>query len=103
MIVEVRCCCDCRLLGHVDIAGWPRGTIWPGAKVRFLAPAGPRYVGESPHARICDPPVYLELSEEVVELEVGIVHDDYGDRFPALKSNHYPLETLRRIPTFVEA
>lgn len=80
--VEVRCCCDATLLGHVWV-----DPIWVArGRARFA----------------------LERCEDdgatrYVDLEIGIVRtpDDAGG-YPAFTSNHLPIETLRRIKGFVD-
>lgn len=94
--VEVRCCCQPkRLLGWLPV---DELKIWEGSKVRFLvAPARTfRELGAAPIS---------ELAVSTLELPIltACLPDADGGRRLALKSEETPIETLRRIPGFVEA
>jgi hypothetical protein len=70
---EIRCCCDAKLLGTIPKADFSRKVVI------FALPDGER-----------------------LELKWGVLADK-GHRWPALNSNHTPIEKLRLIPGFEEA
>lgn len=95
--MEVRCCCDSKLLGWVDVPdinadGWvfhlaPEVRAWhntPGSMVAVDAPT-----------------LRLPISE--ITVVDNSVEPAMWKQYMALKSNHVPMDVLRRIPGFVEA
>lgn len=92
MRLEVRCCCDAgRLLGTIEV---PDEYAESGMKIIYPL--------QAPCALLSKPG---EI--EKVMLEVSKVYGiDHGPDMPArlaVKSNHAPLESLRRIASFKEA
>lgn len=96
--LQVRCCCDARLLGYLPTPGSrPQGSYATYVRMPLRAVEveawGP---GVNP-------------GFEVVELAVGtaVIHREIDGSavrksFPAYKAPHLPIETLRRIPGFRE-
>lgn len=96
MEMEVRCCCDSRLLGWVDVPdinadGW----------VFALAPEV-RAWHNTPGSTVAHDIKMLRLPIDTVTIVDNSVEPRYRVKYRALKSEHAPLDLLRRIPGFVE-
>lgn len=84
-LMEVRCCCDAHLIGHVRVPT-PVGT-----NITFAL--GPRTLPQS-----------FEAAKIGNFLELEVAHVGFGsipERL-AIKSHDVPLESLKRIPGFKE-
>lgn len=83
--LEVRCCCDARLVGWVKV------------------PARP-YVGKVlVFALEREQPLSITEQFETLAFECAVVERFSGGSYIALKSRDYPIEKLRRIHGFTEA
>lgn len=80
---EIRCCCDCRLLGTLPIVK-RKGEN----EILMLLP----FVHESDDHALA-----------TVRLEWATLDDGNGHRWWALRAHNVPMESLRRIPGFEEA
>lgn len=99
MLVEVRCCCQpVKLLGWINL---PLETVMRRGSVSFVAlEEAPRVFGMSRDERCATQVISLPFADYINDFR----HRDKHGRpvaHPALKSNDYPLETLRKIPGFV--
>lgn len=93
--VEVRCCCEpMKLLGYLPVPD--RTPIAPGVSVKFLLPPRAASSLRSASWRLFERPEILTLT---------ITPYGRGDMSEGLafKSDDTPIETLRRIPNFLEA
>lgn len=81
-MLEVRCCCNAgKLYGYLPM---PPDQLREGATYRYRCAPGPKFTE--------------------VQLHVAKIHVDVHEPpFLAIKSDDIPLETLRKIRTFVEA
>jgi hypothetical protein len=76
-MIEVRCCCQPRkLLGYLDIP--------------------------TPRAGHIVFPLPGERGFDSLSLPVATFQDENGNRYKAIKSEETPIETLRRLPCFIE-
>lgn len=97
--LEVRCCCvPQKLLGWVDV---PEARLRAGQFLPFVLRVPiPTSFGKQPERE--------ESNAACVRLEMAFYNvrdvdsDDFGATSIALKSGELPIETLRRIPGFIE-
>lgn len=97
--LEVRCCCvPQNLLGWVDV---PEARLRVGEFLPFVLRVPiPKNFGQHPEL--------VESNAAAVRLEMAFYNvrdvdsDDFGTTSIALKSGELPIETLRRIPGFIE-
>lgn len=80
--LEVRCCCDARLLGWLPAFGLPKTAFY------LLRPADWDW-NKGPY-------------KDHVLFDVARMRDVAGEEWFAYKNPDLPIETLRRIPTFIE-
>lgn len=100
--LEVRCCCNAgQLLGTLPVL---EKDVKNGAEIPFLV-MQPRTdfitratrIGSPAHARLTVAPF------GAVRSPTGSLFEAERTSYLALKSNHHPIEVLRRIPGFIEA
>lgn len=84
MEIEVRCCCDCHLIGWLPAPA----SLMLGAYYCFELEPEP---GKADEREV--------LTFQCAQLKNPFVENNWL----ALKSRDYPIEQLRRIPGFVEA
>ena len=95
MRLEVRCCCDAHLIGWVELPRVPRAWSFVTLMLRPVWDGQP-FDPDAPPAR--EDRLTFELAEIVAPLP-----NRERSTYLALKSHDYPLEQLRRIPSFREA
>lgn len=94
--LEVRCCCQPKkLLGYLPVD--PQLAI-RGARIRFAIPATFPYS----RSRLGDGDVKTTPQEVIVLPVESFQSSNPDERHLALKSEETPIETMRRIPGFVE-
>lgn len=92
MMVEVRCCCQPKkLLGYVEV---PEDAVRSGNTYMFPVRAVVEHLIPNDSLAV--------IKTEVVNLPIAELFTNGGRRL-AFKSEETPIETLRRIPGFVEA
>jgi hypothetical protein len=90
MRYEVRCCCEAsKLLGWLE---WPNAVRVAKFILRTPPAVDARF--RRPGAR---------LREDRIQLRLNTIHLDDGRRGVAVKADGIPVETLRRVPGFVDA